>query len=411
MDPVYNLFVYVLWFLATFYTVFFIVSMIFNKNKLYEKRVSNVDNGYVSVIVSAFNEEKKIDKTIRSLKKIKYEKIEFIIVNDGSSDRTADVVRKNIFQDKRFILIDRKNNIGKAASLNEGISIAKGVYVACMDADSMVEPDVFTKALPYFNGKRVGAVTISVEVFKPRKFLHKLIDIEYTIGLSLFLKIASFFNFIFVTPGPFSIYRMDVLKKIKGFDSENIVEDLEIAYRIHKAGYRIENCMEAKVWTICPPTFHQIYNQRKRWYSGALQTCYKHRSLMLKRKYGLFSFTVPFNYLLVLLGLVLFISSLYLGVSHIITNLFHLQYTSVSLWDRIMNFKIDILSMSTVSFIGMSAFFLSILVIVFGMKMSRKKLMKKKTGIVFFPLMFFLYQIFWIGSVIAVIRGKKVKWR
>ena len=108
-----------------------------------------------------------------------------------------------------------------------------------MDADTIVEPDAIKKSLPYFNEGDVGAVTVSVEVNRPKSFLHKIIDLEFILGLSLFLKVFSFFNCIFVTPGPFSIYRKDVLDKIGGFDVNNIVEDFEIVFRIRKAGYKI----------------------------------------------------------------------------------------------------------------------------------------------------------------------------
>ena len=145
-----------------------------------------------------FNEEEKIADTIQSLKKVKHENIEFIIINDGSKDKTSEVVNNNIKGDQRFVFLNNKKNKGKAACLNEGINIATGEFIACMDADSIVQGDIFKKTLPYFDNDAVGAVTVSVELRKPKGLLHKIIDLEYIIGLSLFLKLFSLFNLLMV---------------------------------------------------------------------------------------------------------------------------------------------------------------------------------------------------------------------
>jgi poly-beta-1,6-N-acetyl-D-glucosamine synthase len=301
MNPIiFRRSIHAVWFLSTYFVVLTLINIFTKKKSLYETNEFDIKTApYVSVIVPAYNEEGKIEDTIRSLKQIDYKKIEFIIINDGSTDNTIGEIKREVGIDSRFRLIDRQKNKGKAYSLNQGISMCKGKYIACMDADSITEKDVFQKALPYFEDTEVGSVTIAVQVRNPSILLHKIIEIEYIIGLSLYLKVLGFFGCIFVTPGPFSIYRADVLRKIGGFDITNITEDLEVAYRIHKAGYTIVNCMETKVETICPPTFKAIYNQRKRWYGGALQTLSQHRDVMFSRKYGMLGFFLPFNYFLI----------------------------------------------------------------------------------------------------------------
>jgi cellulose synthase/poly-beta-1,6-N-acetylglucosamine synthase-like glycosyltransferase len=382
------------------------------KDRLYRKMpLFAKSEPLVSVILPAFNEEEKIAKTIESLKKTAYHNIEFIIINDGSADTTNRVVTKHIAGDARFTFMDNAKNQGKAACLNQGISIARGKFIACMDADTVAEKKIFHKVLPYFENQKVGAVTVTVEVFKSKKFLHKLIDLEFILGLSLFLKVCSFFNCVYVTPGPFSMYRTSTLKKIGGFDKDNIVEDLEIAYRIHKAGYRIDNCLEAKVYTTIPPTFKKIYVQRRRWYSGALLTLIQHRKMMFKNKYGFFSYMMPYNYLVVMLGLTLFFASTYLGLKNLIQLVAHFQYSHFDLWQRLSNIRFDVLNFNTVSLVGFSALAFSIIMLLLGIKMARKSIQKKLRAIIFFPIMYFMYQIFWIGSILVVIRGKKIKWR
>ncbi len=411
MNPLYTFGVYVVWFLSTYFVVLLLLLIAVNKNRLYEKRKPLSHTPSVSIIVPAYNEEAKIADTIASLKKITYPAIEFIIVNDGSKDATNKVITTAIAGDARFLFIDRAYNKGKAASLNEGIEHAKGVFVACMDADSIVEPDIFQKALPYFDEPKTGAVTVTVELRNPNTFLQKMIDIEYIIGLSLFLKIFSLLDCVFVTPGPFSIYRRSLLAEIGCFDPTNITEDHEIAYRIHKHGYAIANCLEAKVYTLTPDTFKGIYVQRRRWYSGALQTVFQHRDVLFNKKLGLFGYFTPFNYLLISSGMIIFYTSTYLGLSHLLENLWYYHYTNFNFFEHFWEFHFDILRFGRISMIGLSALVFTVLLMFTGLWFSKKPFATKKLGMLGFPLMFFLYQIFWTGAMIAVLRRKKITWR
>ena len=411
MNIAYNAFLYFVWFFATFYVVLFLVLLFQNKKKLYAKTKNLKGNPLVTLIVPAYNEEKKIALTIESLKKVTYKNVEFIIVNDGSKDNTAKIVEQNIKGDSRFTFLNKKINQGKAAALNDAIAIAKGEFVGCMDADSIVEEGIIEKVLPYFTSKKVGAVTVSVEVKNPDSFLNKIVEIEYIIGLSLFLKVQSFFNVVFVTPGPFSMYRKSVLEEIGGYDVENITEDLEIAYRIQKYRYLIKNCLEAKVRTVAPSHFKELYVQRRRWYTGGLQTIAKHKDMMFSGKYGYFGYFVPFTFALVFLGLILVLSSIYLSTTAVIDTISYMRYTDWNIWERMMLYEFDILKIRRTTMIGILALLASVSFVFIALKMARKKYGVRKQGILTFPLLFYLYQVFWISSIINFMRGKKVKWR
>ncbi|MFA5797143.1 MAG: glycosyltransferase [Candidatus Woesearchaeota archaeon] len=412
MNVLYNILLYSVWFLSTYYVVLLLLIMFSGQDKLYEKRKFTKDHAKrITVLVPAYNEEKKIAFTIDSLKKINYDDIEFIIINDGSKDKTSQVVRAAIKGDKRFVFIDRKENKGKAASLNEGIARASGEFIATMDADSVVETKIFQKTLPYFEKKDVAAVTVSVLVKNPKTILHKIFELEYIIGLSLFLKVFSMCDSVFVTPGPFSMYRTSVLREIGGFDIHNITEDTEIAYRIQKKRYRIENCLEAKAYTIVPPTFKEVCVQRKRWYSGAIQTLYTHRNMLLSNKYGAFGYFVFFNYLLIAFGLVLFSASIYLTISKLIENIFYYNYTGWDIFRYWTHIEWDVLNYSRATVLGFISLFFTLSVLFIGLYMTKTKYKTRKTGIIGYPFLFFFYQFFWIISLIAIIRRKKIQWR
>ena len=114
MNITYMFLVYVVWFLAMYFVIFMLLAMLFNKNNIYEKKTfqKNFSYPFVSFVVSAYNEGKKIGDTIESLQKVEYKNVEFIIINDGSKDNTAKVIRKYL-NDKRIIFVDNKKNKGK----------------------------------------------------------------------------------------------------------------------------------------------------------------------------------------------------------------------------------------------------------------------------------------------------------
>jgi len=403
MNPIYNLLVYIVWFLATYYTTFFFLSLLTHKPMI-------SINPLVTFIIPAYNEEMDIAETIASLKKLTYDKAEFIVINDGSIDSTSQIVKQSIAGDCRFRFMDNKDNQGKANRLNQGIKKAHGEIVCCMDADSIIEPGIIQKILPYFTDSKVGAVTVSVQVKNPKKWLHRIIDLEFTLGLSLFLKIFSFFDCVFVTPGPFSAYRKKVLVDIGGYDPQNVTEDHEIAFRLHKGKYKIKNCIEAKVYTALPETFKGIYIQRRRWYSGAIQTIFQHRDMVFNKKYGLFGFFMPYNYTLIALGLILFAASTFLAATNSLESILYFRYTNFNFFEH-FTLDLDILNYGRVNILGLGLFTATCTLMLLGLRFTHKKYREHKLGLLGYPLLFFLYQIYWGGALIAVLRRKKIKWR
>lgn len=413
MNIIYTIFVYFVWFLSTYFIITFLLHVYKYKDELFKSPMLKKGDTLpkISIVISAFNEEKQIKKTILSLQKIDYPKdlLEIIILNDGSKDRTAKIALPYA-DGKHLIFIDNLVNKGKAACLNQGISLATGEFIACMDADSQVMPNILMKTVPYFKKRNVGAVTVTVEVEEKKTLLQKIVDLEFILGLSLFLKIFSFFDCIFVTPGPFSVFRKSMLDEIGGFDETNITEDLEIAYRIHKAGYRIENCMDTKVITYIPPTFKALHTQRKRWYSGAILTLWQHRNIFNDKNVGFFKFFIPFNYGLIFFGLGLFLYSTSLGIKNFIK---YLSYYSLTNFNFLSNwsFNFDFLSISIFSFFGLSAIILTILFVTFGLVTTKKSIKKRSVGFIGYIFLFFLYQFFWLSSIILVLRRRRAKWR
>ncbi len=262
--------------------VFLLLTLLLEGDKIEKKRWKELPS--VSVIIPAYNEEKTIAKTIESVLKLDYpkDKLKVIVVNDGSTDRTLEIAKK---YEEAGVLVLSQENKGKAAALNHGLKHVDTEFVACLDADSFVRKDTLKKMIVYFTNDMVSAVCPLMKVNNPKNLLQKLQWLEYILYAFL-KKIYAAMNSVHVTPGPFSIYRTSVVKKLGGFDESSIVEDQEIAWRMQRHHYIIRQSMEGEVLTNAPATLRQLYKQRRRWYVGSLQTIWKYRDMIFNRKYG-----------------------------------------------------------------------------------------------------------------------------
>ncbi len=262
----------------------------------------------VSVIIPAYNEEAYIGKSIESVLAVDYpkDKLDVIVVDDGSTDSTYDVA-------KRFeggpVRVFKKKNEGKGAALNFGLAKVKGELVATMDADSYLTRNTLVELLPHFEDPEVMAVTPAVKIKPTGSWIKEFQRIEYLMIL-FSRKLLSFIDSVPVTPGPFSMFRASVFEEVGNFDEHNLVEDQEIALRIQSHNHKIRSSMTADVYTEPPANFKDLLRQRVRWQRGGFRNYWKYR-FMIKPKYGDFGmYFVPLNFatitaFFVLLGLML----------------------------------------------------------------------------------------------------------
>lgn len=294
-------------FVGVYFTILFMLLFSSHKKKLFHRPQTN-NFPSISVIIPAHNEEEGIKETIENAKKLEYPRNkEIIVVDDGSTDKTFEIANKI-----RGIKILRKKRGGKANALNFGLRYAKGEIVVCIDSDSYPERNALLKTVPFFE-KNVASVTTSVFVKNAKGILERLQEMEY-IMVAWSRKLFEYLNAIYVTPGPMSLYRKDVLKKVGGFDEKNITEDIEIAWRLIKHNYKIKMALDTKVYTTVPKTIKKWWHQRLRWNVGGLQTTAKYFSLFTKKEFGsIGTFLLPLfsiSYVLASLG---FLFLFYIG--------------------------------------------------------------------------------------------------
>lgn len=276
----------------------------------------------VAIIVPCWNEVATLATTCHSLLALDYpkEKLQIILVNDGSTDATAEAM--DHFTMHPQILTLHKENGGKHTALNAGLAVTDAEFIGCLDADSSVEPDALREIIPCFLDAQVGAVTAAMSVHRPKSFIQHMQHAEYIFGITMRHSLSSI-NGLYVTPGPFSFYRHSIIKELGDFRYGHQTEDMEMALRIQKAGYKIENAVRARVYTKTPPTLVKLVKQRTRWTSGFLRNVLgEYRSLIGRREHGVLGMLIlPSALLAIGSGILLFFLVIFQFMQHTITAL------------------------------------------------------------------------------------------
>jgi poly-beta-1,6 N-acetyl-D-glucosamine synthase len=238
---------------------------------------------FVSIIVPAYNEAEVIQASLASLLELRYPYYEIIAVDDGSSDGTYEKMRE--FEGNHYgvrVQVFRKENSGKADTLNYGIRRSRAPIVVCMDSDSRLTPDALRYAIRHFNDPNVGAVAGNVKVINRHNIWTKLQALEYIEGLNIVRKAQAFFRTVNVIPGPIGIFRRSAVEASGGYSSDTFAEDFDMTVKILAEGWKINYEPKAVAFTEAPEELLDIIKQRYRWSRGILQTLRKQKHLLTR---------------------------------------------------------------------------------------------------------------------------------
>jgi len=393
-------------------TLLWLLVLFKNRANFFSKETGIKIKKYPSItfLVPAYNEEKHIKKYLTSILNLDYpkDKLKVICINDGSTDKTLEICKS--IKDTRLKIID-KPNTGKADSLNYALNFVDTEYIASMDADSYPEKDYLKNILPYFNKKDVAAVTPALKVKETKTLMQKIQWVEYVFSIYL-RKIFAFFDCQYVLPGPGSICKTEIIREVGGWDKESLVEDTELAFKLHIKGYRMENSPKAYVNTEAPETFRDLFKQRIRWYRGYLQTNRKYFYMIFNMKYGnLGFFVLPVNFIWIFILGVLFFLPIYNFAINL--NEFFYRYSLVGFTWPTLNMSFDIIYIDFYIYFLALFFSLTLSVIYLGIKISSEKINLKTrkwhyAGYIFiYPL---LFSIFWFSAIFCEIFKLKKKW-
>ena len=300
----------------------------------------------VTVLVPAFNESATIRESVRATLGLEYPNLEVIVINDGSTDATLDllihefklyrssrqltggIVTRTVrgvyeSRDLRLLVID-KDNGGKADALNAGLNAARTPLVTAVDSDSLLESDaLYYVVVPFLRDERTIAVGGIVRVVNgcevehgrvvrvrtPKSMLARFQIVEY---LRAFLggRIAfSFMNSLLLVSGAFGLFRRDAILKVGGFRTSTVGEDMELIVRLHhvfgqqRGDYRIAFVPDPVCWTEVPENLTGLHRQRNRWQRGTVESLSLHMGMLLNPRYGMAGmFAFPYLLLFEMLG-------------------------------------------------------------------------------------------------------------
>ncbi len=239
----------------------------------------------VSVIIPAFNEERVIEASVRRILESDYANVEVIVVDDGSKDRTSEIVAAAYGDNPRVRLMTLVNG-GKAAALNRALTVAKGDVVVALDADTQFETTTITRLVRWFARSTIGAVAGNAKVGNRVNLVTKWQAVEYVTAQNIERRALTRFDAIMVVPGAVGAWRRAALETVGGFPEDTMAEDQDLTIAIQRAGWSVAYDEDAVAWTEAPETLRALGKQRFRWAFGTLQCLWKHRAILRKRKPG-----------------------------------------------------------------------------------------------------------------------------
>ncbi len=273
---------------------------------------------FVSIIVPVYNEDKVVKQSIESLLNLDYPNYEIIVVNDGSTDGTAEVADEMVgYQKGRTSMVKvsliNKPNGGKAKALNAGIQYSDAEFTVSVDGDSKLSEDTLKMGIRHFVNPAIGAVAGNVKVLNRGKMLTDLQALEYVEGLNLARFAQGMVKMVNIIPGPIGIFRKKALRSAGFYSSDTFAEDADLTLKMLATGWKVIYEPRSISYTEAPEKFMQLLKQRYRWTRGILQAIRKHKK-------HIYNPTLNFNNTLILWSM--FYESLVWPAMNILANLF-----------------------------------------------------------------------------------------
>jgi cellulose synthase/poly-beta-1,6-N-acetylglucosamine synthase-like glycosyltransferase len=237
----------------------------------------------VSVLVPAYNEAVGIEQSVRSLAASHYPDLEVLVIDDGSTDGTADIVDAMGLPNVRVI---RQVNGGKAAALRTGTREATHDVLVMLDGDTVFEPDTIRKLVQPLRDPRVGAVSGNTKVGNRRGLLGRWQHLEYVAGFNLDRRLLDLLRCITTVPGAAGAFRREAVLAAGGLSTDTLAEDTDLTMAILRANYEVVHEERARAWTEAPSNVTDLWRQRWRWGYGTLQCIWKHRGAVRDKGLG-----------------------------------------------------------------------------------------------------------------------------
>jgi cellulose synthase/poly-beta-1,6-N-acetylglucosamine synthase-like glycosyltransferase len=286
----------------------------------------------ITLLLPAHNEEKSIAASVRSLLGLDYPEVEVIVINDGSTDQTFSELIRNFqlraadllyitetpsapvrgvyvsLTEPRLLVVDKEAGGSKADAINAGLNAASSPYFCVVDADAILERDALLRimAVVLSNPQRVvaaGGIVRALngchivreemrEVRLSRRPIEVLQVIEYLRAFLIGREGWAYFNMLVIISGAFGVFRRDLVKRLGGYRSSAVGEDLDLVTRLHRhlleqrTDYRVSFIPDPVCWTEVPSDLTSLARQRARWQKGLLDVLWRNRDMLFRPRYS-----------------------------------------------------------------------------------------------------------------------------
>ncbi len=249
-------------------------------------------NPSIAVLVPAYNEEKVIVRTIRSVLNSDYDNLRVIVIDDGSKDRTYEVARQAYAREiaSGRVEVLTKPNGGKAAALNYALEHIHEDFYVGIDADTVIAMDAISRLIPHFEDESIGAVAGNAKVGNRVNLWTRWQALEYITSQNFERRALDLFNVVTVVPGAIGAWRTAGVKDAGGYPLNTVAEDADLTMNLLEHQYKVVYEDRALAFTEAPVDMQGLMRQRFRWSFGILQAVWKHRLAFIRNKaMGLFA--------------------------------------------------------------------------------------------------------------------------
>lgn len=406
-----DILVYIAIFLGLYFSIFIFSTLWEYRKHIYKEALKeNFPN--VCLIVPCYNEEQNIDRTLNALLNLDYpkEKLEIIVIDDGSKDNTF--LKAKVYEEKdKRIRLFKKENGGKYTALNFAIKKTSAQFIGSVDADSYVETQSLKRLMKYFEDQEIKAVVSTIKIIKAKNILEKIQYLEYLISAS-FRKVFSLNNCLNVVPGPLSVIRREVFEKIGYYKKAHDTEDMEMAFRMQKANFKIAHAANSIIYTNACSTFKSLFYQRLRWRRGFLLNLKDYTGLLNIKKYGNLSFLLYYYILGGFISTTIIFYGLWKTFSLILGKIINFSLINFDILP--LSFpKINLFSFNFTPLLFLGSFGLCIFILytVISKKITFDKTPLKSNAIFFILLFTTLNTAWWLSAIFSIVIKKEMAWR
>jgi poly-beta-1,6-N-acetyl-D-glucosamine synthase len=235
----------------------------------------------LTIIVPAYNEEESIEDTVKSLLEQTCPPKQVIVVDDCSNDNTGILAVKAGSTVHRGIA----NTGTKAGAQNFALSTINTKFTMAIDGDTTLAPDAVEKLMVVFKEKGVAAACGSVIPRFRKTLWERGRYIEYLMAFTFYKPIQNYFGKPLISSGCFSAYKTSVLKKLGGWQTRTMAEDMDLTWTLYSAGYKVKFIPEAVSYPIEPNNFEFMRKQLRRWSHGFMQNVLLHGKNVIQIPY------------------------------------------------------------------------------------------------------------------------------